>query len=107
MTQGVLRRTDTTTDAAPARLVNGNVHRLSAGKVGVERRRRSNPAKGLTTSQSSGAADGHRPTEATATSTPSIATAPGIFLSSNSDDHAHATGESIRRSAPLLLSRLV
>src|SRR5262249_25486805 len=68
----------------------GIIHRLNAGRVEAVAGGRSNPTARLTTRQSSDdLADGQRPTQATATSTPSAAAMTGVFASSTSDNPLH------------------
>src|SRR3982750_1350427 len=88
-------------ESPPARLTRGIIHRLSVGRLGDIRGRRSKPAAKLMTRHGSVAREGQKPTQAIATSTPSVAAAAGILESSYSDDVAQTGFRSFRRPALL------
>src|SRR5207302_9907233 len=97
-------RRERATEAPPARLSSGKVHRLNEGRLKAVAGIKSNPAIKLMTTQSSGRTDGHRPTHATATSTPTAAAAPGVGASAGSDNAAHGAFFSPGRFSTRLLS---
>ena len=75
------------------------MHRLITGRLEAIRGRRSKPTAKLVTRQGSVLPDGQKPTQAIATSTPSVAAAAGIFESSYSDDTPHAASRWFGRPA--------
>src|SRR6185503_17669572 len=75
--------------------------RPSTGRVEARAAIRSNPAARLTTTDGSGAPEGHRPMHAIALSTPNTAAAPGIEASSRSDFDTHEASGVLGRGALL------
>src|SRR5262245_36981117 len=80
------RRIDMTTEAAPASATSGSVQLLNAGRSNGVMRASITPRPAPIPRTSHRGADGHAPRQTTAASAPSAAAAPGISLSSGSDD---------------------